>query len=92
MPSTYLSTRSRTWPGLIAGATASIAMLSGVMLLFAESGHTPWFRSGTRLSQQVARCPSEAEVQARQQCLRDVAEAASRETDVALQARGLVGP
>lgn len=74
---------------LVAAATATVGLLGGIVLLFAEAGRTPVFEPGSRLAHQATQCQRESSQQMRHQCLRAIAASAALATqdDVELAAR-----
>jgi hypothetical protein len=72
MTSLHLSTRADSLLALLASAVASVAVLGGAVLLFADAGHTPAFDAGSRLAESASMCTQATSVRARHQCLREL--------------------
>jgi len=72
-----LRTRRATLCAVVAAAAASVGLLGGAAALFARAGSTPTFMAGSKSAQEAAQCPDQLS-QARHDCLRNIAAAASR--------------
>jgi hypothetical protein len=90
MPQLRLRNRADSLFALFASAVASVAVLGSAVLLFADAARTPAFDHGSRLAQRASTCAQAPSMQARHQCLRDVASAPV--VDMALVARSDARP
>jgi hypothetical protein len=72
-----LRTRRATLCSVVAAAAVSVGLLGGAAALFARAGSTPTFVAGSRSALEAAHCPYPLS-QARHECLRDIAAAATR--------------
>jgi hypothetical protein len=83
MPALHLSNRTDSLVALVASAVASVAVLGGAVLLFADAGHTPAFDAGSKLAEAASMCTQAPSVRARHQCLREVGSAPAHAVMVA---------
>jgi len=75
-----LRSRRATLCSVVAAAVVSVGLLGGAAALFVRAGSTPTFTAGSRLAQEAAQCPQTLS-QARHECLRDIAAAATRSSE-----------
>ena len=75
-----LRSRRATLCSLLAAAAVSVGVLGGAAALFARAGSTPTFVAGSRSAQEAAQCPDSLS-QARHECLRHIAAAATRSSE-----------
>ena len=75
-----LRTRRATLCSVVAAAAVSVGLLGGAAALFARAGSTPTFGAGSKSAQEAESCPQPLS-QARHECLRDIAAAATRSTE-----------
>jgi hypothetical protein len=73
MQALHLSNRFDALCALLASTVASVAVLGGAVLLFADAGRTPAFNPGSQLAHSASMCTQAASVRVRHQCLREVA-------------------
>jgi hypothetical protein len=75
MTSLHLSNRADSLFALLGSTVASVAVLGGAVLLFADAGHTPAFDAGSKLAESASMCTQAPSVRARHLCLREVGSA-----------------
>lgn len=80
MNTLQLRSRRATLCSVVAAAVVSVGLLGGAAALFVRAGSTPTFAAGSRLAQEAASCPDSLS-QARHECLREIAAAASRSSE-----------
>jgi hypothetical protein len=65
---------------LVVASVASFAMMSAALLPFIDDGKTPWFDASSDLAMAAQRCDVAANSSSRHECLREVAQAAARQS------------
>jgi hypothetical protein len=83
MSALHLRNRADSLCALLASAVASVAVLGAAVLLFAGAGSTPAFDPSSRMAQRASACSQAPSIQARHQCLRDVASMPAQSVTVA---------